>query len=350
MSSHTISVAVIGATGFAGVELVANLAMHPIFSVDCITSTTEQGSTLGSLYPSLLGTRADQVLVDPAHVDFAQFEYVFLAVPHTTAMEIVPRLHKDTKVIDLSADYRISDAQSYEHWYGKKHSSADLLEDSVYALPELFSSEIADASLLSCPGCYPTAAALALGPLVTKWPTAADRPIYIDAKSGISGAGRSATAATHYCSAADSVRPYKVGVHQHTPEIEQTLSRLANQTVSVMFVPHLVPMIRGLLVTCYVPLSEPISSNEVIEYYQAFYAQSPFVTVLEDGQSPSTSSVARTNAAHVSVHIDERTNTLVACCAIDNLGKGAATQAIQVANIAAGLDESCGLATIGSVV
>lgn len=350
MYSDTISVAVVGATGFAGVELVAGLAKHPVFSLDCITSTSDYGATLGSLYPTLCGTDADLILSDPQSVDFSQYDYVFLAVPHTTALDIVPQLCEVTKVVDLSADYRLSDAQAYEQWYGKAHTSPQLLHQTVYALPELFADDISESSILSCPGCYPTAAALALGPVVQKWPQVTQQPIYIDAKSGVSGAGRSATATTHYCSTADSVRPYKVGTHQHTPEIEQTLSRLAKHPVSVLFVPHLVPMIRGLLVTCYVPLGNLALDVDVLSYYQSFYATSPFVTVLDSGQTPATSSVARTNSAHISVHVDPRTNTLIACCAIDNLGKGAALQAIQVANIAAGLEESCGLDLIGSVV
>lgn len=349
--SKSIKVGVVGATGYAGAELVGALAHHPVFHLEIATSTTEAGSRLSDFYPVLRGTSADIVLSSPDELDPAQLEIVFLAVPHTSAMALVPSLIEGgAKVVDLSADFRLKDAASYEEWYKVPHSAPQYLEQAVYALPELKSDAIAQAQLLACPGCYPTASALACMPLLKGGYAMRNAPIIIDAKSGVSGAGRGATATTHFCNADSALAPYKATTHQHTPEIEQTLSTAAGEPVTVTFVPHLVPMKRGLLSTAYIVCGHSLTLEELHAIYADAYADNPFVQVLPTGTMPSTSAVVGTNNAHIGVAFDQRSKVAVVACAIDNLGKGAALQAIQVANIACGLDQTAGLTVIGQVV
>jgi N-acetyl-gamma-glutamyl-phosphate reductase len=245
-------------------------------------------------------------------------------------------------VIDLSADYRLVDPDVYALWYGTDHTSPDLLGEAVFGLPELDRTRLAGARLVACPGCYPTATTLAALPALESGVAVGTR-VVVDAKSGVSGAGRGASAATHFVTVNDSIAPYKVGgAHRHTPEIEQALTAAAGREISVIFTPHLVPMSRGLLSTVYLDVDDGFTSAEAVELYSARFHREPFVHVHDAGTMPSTAEVRGSNRAAIGVAVDERTNTLVAACAIDNLGKGAAGQAIQCLNAVLGYPETVG--------
>jgi N-acetyl-gamma-glutamyl-phosphate reductase len=283
------------------------------------------------------------VIADSAQV-------ALLAVPHTAALELAPALlARGLTVIDLSADYRLKDAAAYEAWYGVSHTSAELLASAVFGLPELDRTALPGAKLVACPGCYPTATVLAALPALESGSAAGTR-IVVDAKSGVSGAGRSASPGTHYVSVNEAVAPYKVGSHRHTPEMEQALSEAAGHDISVIFAPHLVPMTRGLLSTVYIDVEDSFTAQEAVELYRGRYRKEPFVHVHEAGVMPSTAEVRGTNRASIGVTVDERTNTLIAACAIDNLGKGAAGQAVQCLNAVLGYPETEGFDRPGPVV
>ncbi len=335
-------VAIIGAPGYAGIELTRLVLGHPSLHLAMVTSGAEAGRRVDDVYPILTGA-TDLVYVAPdisAIADAA--EIVFLGVPHTAALELAPALlEAGLTVIDASADYRLKDKATYEAWYGVEHTSGHLLERAVYGLPELDRSGFAGASLVACPGCYPTATLLAAAPALEAGLVPGDR-VFVDAKSGVSGAGRSASAGTHYPTVNESVQPYKVGSHRHTPEIEQGLAHAAGRTVKAVFTPHLVPMSRGLLSTVYMDSSADLSSEELVAVYRARYAQEPFVRVHDAGRMPSTAEVRGTNRAHIGVSVDP-SGALVAVCAIDNLVKGTAGQAVQCANLVLGLAETSGL-------
>ena len=345
-----VRAAVVGAAGFAGVEAVRLLLAHPEFELTCITSGSDEGVPIASLYPALAGVTA---LVFDAHdvdVVCAKADIAFLAVPHTASLALTPQLvERGVQVIDLSADYRLADPGAYEAWYGAEHTSVDLLAQAVYGLPEVARAQLAEKPpVVACPGCYPTASALAALPLAEAG-ALADAPVIIAALSGVSGAGRGANAKTHFCNADESVGLYGLP-HRHTPEIAQTLSRAAGHDVEVVFTPHLVPMVRGLLATVYLPLGRPMADDEVQALYEARYADEPFVTVLPAGQMPQTAWVEGSNRAQVGVKVAPDGLTLIASCAIDNLVKGAAGQAVQAANIVCGFEETAGLAISTPVV
>ena len=345
-----VRAAVVGAAGFAGVEAVRLLLAHPGFELTCITSSSDEGVPIASLYPALAGVT--DLVFDAHDVDVvcAKADVAFLAVPHTASLALTPQLVKrGVQVIDLSADYRLADPSTYEAWYGTAHTSVDLLAQAVYGLPEVARVQLAaKPPVVACPGCYPTASALAALPLAEAG-ALADAPVIVAALSGVSGAGRGANAKTHFCSADESVGLYGLP-HRHTPEIAQTLSRAAGHDVEVIFTPHLVPMVRGLLATVYLPLSRPLDDGQVQELYEARYADEPFVTVLPAGQMPQTAWVAGSNRAQVGVKVAPDGLTLIASCAIDNLVKGAAGQAVQAANIVCGFDETAGLVVSTPVV
>jgi N-acetyl-gamma-glutamyl-phosphate reductase len=334
--------AIVGAAGYTGVELLRLLLGHPCIEVGAVTSTADAGRGVGDLYPALTGCGLSFVAPDADSLA-ADHEVVFLAVPHTAAMALAPIfVERGLTVIDLSADFRLSDAAAYERWYETPHTAPDLLGRAVYGLPEIAREALASADLVACPGCYPTATILAAAPALEAGATASAR-VVVDAKSGVSGAGRAASAGTHFCAVNESVAPYKVGSHRHTPEIAQALSALLGSKVSVTFAPHLVPMTRGLLSTVYMEALPGTTVDEIAEVYRSRYADEPFVTVHPPGRMPSTREVSGTNRAHVGVALDGESGMIVAACAIDNLVKGAAGQAVQCANIALGLDETAGL-------
>jgi N-acetyl-gamma-glutamyl-phosphate reductase len=315
------------------------------------TSGADDGKPIASVYPALAGA-TDLAFTAPDVDAIAKAAQIaILAVPHTAAMAIVPELlGKGATVVDLSADYRLTDAGVYEAWYGAAHTSPELLGEAVFGLPELDRSKLAGAKLVACPGCYPTATTLAAMPALQAGLVTGARVI-VDAKSGVSGAGRSLTAGTHYIAANESVRAYNVaGAHRHTPEIEQMLSAAAGREMSVVFTPHLVPMDRGLLSTVYLEVAAGMTTADAIDIYKARYADEPFVHVHDAGWQPSTAEVRGSNRAAIGVAVDERTNTLVATCAIDNLGKGAAGQGVQCINAVLGYPETDGLDRPGPVV
>lgn len=346
-----IRAGVVGATGFAGVETVRLLCGHPAMELVRATSGKDAGARLDTLYPGLVGTCSIELVApDPADLAGA-CDVVFLAVPHTGALALAPRLvQAGVAVVDLSADYRLADAAVYGAWYAP-HTSPELLAKAVYCIPELNRADVgvlahADRRtprLVANPGCYPTASTLAAAPTLAAGLLDGRATVVVDAISGVTGAGKSCTARTHYCNADENVEAYGVGSHRHQPEIAQNFGRLAGREVPVIFTPHLAPLKRGLLSTVYLPLAERVEAEHLHALYAEAYAGEPFVSVLPLGTQPRTASVAGSNRAQVSVAVDVRTNTAVVTCAIDNLVKGAAGQAVQNANILCGLDETMGL-------
>ena len=336
-------VAIIGAPGYAGVELTRLVLGHPDMRLVTVTSGSEVDRRVDDVYPAFSGLTDLRYVAPDIEAIANTVKVVFLAVPHTAAMEYAaPLLDSGVVVIDASADFRLKDVEVYEQWYGVSHASPDLLAEAVYGLPEMDRTGLANARLIACPGCYPTAAILAALPVLEAG-VVSPRGVIIDAKSGVSGAGRTPSAVTHYPSANESLIAYKVGSHRHTPEIEQGFGMAAGQPSAVTFVPHLVPMSRGMLATVYLRMRGEESAEEMVELYRERYADEPFVTVHDAGRMPATSEVRGSNRAHIGLVVDKDAGLLIASCAIDNLVKGTAGQAIQCANIALGYEETAGL-------
>jgi N-acetyl-gamma-glutamyl-phosphate reductase len=342
------SVGIIGASGYTGAELLRLLATHPGFEVRVATGDSQAGTAVAELYPSLAAAYPTTVYrpFSPELVD--GLDLVFLGLPHGASQAIVPDLvGRVGALVDLAADFRLDDPDLYPTWYGEAHQVPDLLAEAAYGLPELFRAELEGASLVASPGCYPTAAALALGPLVRDVgvePTT----IVVDAASGLSGAGRPPKPTTTFCAADEDFSAYGLGTHRHTPEIEQSIARLGGWDageVAAVFTPHLAPMSRGILATCYARPTVPVTTEGLLATYREAYAGEPFVVVTDD--PPSTKATLGANTAHVTVRHDERTGWVLALCAIDNLVKGASGQAVQCANLAVGLPEPTGLPVVG---
>ena len=343
MTSKPIRTIVVGGTGYTGAELVRLVLGHPSLQLVSIVGNTTAGQAVADVLPSLRGIVEGAVQPFDPDTVAAQADVAFCALPHAASAEAVSALRKrGQKVFDLSADFRFEDLSVYEAWYGK-HPVPERLSEAVYGLVELHRDELRDADLVAVPGCYPTAATLALAPLVKNGLIRTDG-IVVDAKSGVSGAGRAVSSATHFPETAEGVRAYKAGVHRHGPEVEQELSRLAGGPVKVTFVPHLVPMTRGILATCYAqPADATVTAAACIEAARALYARSPSVHVLDQGQHPDTLWVRGSNRVHVGYAQDPNSGTVIAMSAIDNLVKGASGQAIQCLNVRFGLDEGAGL-------
>lgn len=338
-----LRVAIVGASGYTGVELIRILHGHPEAAVTCVTSEQSAGKTISSVFPGLRN-RCDRVLENLEPVRVAEHaDFIFTALPHKAAMEVVPTFLKLGKpVVDLSADYRFNDAGTYEKWY-EPHMNPELLAKAVYGLPEVRREEIAEAELVGNPGCYPTSIILALQPLL-KEKLVDFSTIISDSKSGVSGAGRSAKVDNLYCEVNDGFKAYGVGgIHRHIPEIEQELSLLAEEEITISFTPHLVPMDRGILSTIYSKLVKDVSTAELVALYTDFYHGEPFVRVLPEGNFPSTAYVRGSNFCDIGLTVDRRTGRVVVVSAIDNLVKGAAGQAIQNMNIMNGFPETLGL-------
>jgi N-acetyl-gamma-glutamyl-phosphate reductase len=326
--------AIVGGTGYTGGELARLLCRHPHVQIVAMTSRQQNGVKVNKVHPFLQGfvdiSFSDKVVNDP--------DVVFLATPHGASMEAVPPLvESGVKVIDLSGDYRLKDAQVYQKWYGEEHKDLANLPKAVYGMSELFDKEIAKATLLSNPGCYPTCSTLSLAPLFAA--KVIDDHVIVDAKSGTSGAGAEPTKATHHPNCAASINPYKVVGHRHTPEIQMALERVAKSNVEVVFTPHLIPVVRGMLTTSYVHLNQELSKEEVLDLYRQFYHGRKFIRLTS---IPSMQSVAGSNFIEIGVEKAVGRN-LVVMGALDNLVKGAAGQAIQNCNIMHGLPESEGL-------
>ena len=332
-------VGIVGASGYTGAELLRLAAGHPEMEVVLATGDTQAGAAVADLYPSLRPVYGDLVFepYSPEAVD--GLDIVFCGLPHGASQIIVPEVKDRVKwVLDLSADFRLKDPAAYPQWYGAEHTAPELLADFAYGLPELFRDELVGASGVAVPGCYPTAASLALAPLVRAG-AVETTGIVVDAASGVSGAGRALKHGTQFCTVDEDFAAYGLLDHRHTPEMEQVLG------AQVLFTPHLAPMTRGILATCYARPSSPTTTDEVLGLLRDAYADEPFVTVI-DGP-PTTKAVLGSNSAMVTARADERTGWVLALCAIDNLVKGASGQAVQCANIVAGLPETLGLPLVG---
>ncbi|MCE9624162.1 MAG: N-acetyl-gamma-glutamyl-phosphate reductase [Deltaproteobacteria bacterium] len=338
----SLKVAIIGATGYTGIELARLLLRHPKVEITAVTSERSAGEAFSKIFPAFQG-RLDLTLeaLDPSTIA-KKAELVFLGLPHHEAMGAAKAFRDlGLKVIDLSADFRLRDAATYEAWYGQ-HSAQALLEETVYGLPELYRDSIVKADLIANPGCYPTSCILGLAPLLREKKIALDT-IHCDSKSGTSGAGRSAKTELLFCEVNESFKAYGVGKHRHTPEIEQELSVLAEEKVVITFTPHLVPMDRGILSTIYAKATGAMDSKSLHSLYEKFYAKEPFVRIRPLGVFPATHEVRMSNYCDIGVHFDERTERVIVVSAIDNLTKGASGQAIQNMNLRMGFEETLGL-------
>jgi N-acetyl-gamma-glutamyl-phosphate reductase len=338
-----LNVAIVGASGYTGLELIRILHCHPEVAVTCLTSEQSAGKRISEVFPTLRG-RCDLLLenLEPVRVG-EKADLVFTALPHKAAMEVVPTFLKLGKiVIDLSADYRLSDPAVYGAWY-EPHLNPANLKKAVYGLPEIRRDKIRKARLVANPGCYPTSIILGLAPLLKKG-LIDPKSIIADSASGVSGAGRSAKVDSLYCEVNDGFKAYGVGgVHRHTPEIEQELSRLAGTDLKITFTPHLAPMDRGILSTIYAAPNKALTSEKLVKLYGDFYAGEPFVRVLPPGSLPSTAFVRGSNFCDIAPLVDSRTGRVIVVSAIDNLVKGASGQAVQNMNIVCGFPETMGL-------
>ncbi len=337
-----IKVAIIGASGYAGLELVRLLARHPGCDLAALTSLEYPGRTFDQVFPALAGIVNLPFSDSGPEAIAAQAEVVFLAVPHQAAMSMVPGfLERGCKVVDLSADFRFKDAGLYEKWY-QAHTARNLLTETVYGLPELHREEVRGTRLVGNPGCYPTCVILGLAPLAKAGLLQPDSVI-ADCKSGASGAGRQALLGISFCEVNEGFRPYKVLEHRHTPEMEQELSALAGTRVKVTFTPHLVPMSRGILGTLYAGLTESRSEEELRELYRQFYQGHPFVRLHPAGRLPDTRDVRGSNFCDLALRVDPESRRVIVLSTIDNLTKGAAGQAVQNFNLMLGFPETMGL-------
>ncbi len=357
-----IQVGVLGASGYVGAELLRLLAGHPHFKVVYAGADSAAGQQIAQLYPNLTGDYAgwqfsemspDGSSSQTLPTELHNLELLFLALPHGVSQKILPDLLIDTlprdtlpsdilppdaKIIDLAADFRLKSPDVFKQWYGQEHGYPQYLEEFSYGLPELFKDQFTHK--IAVPGCYPTAAALALAPLV-KAGLVATQGVIVDAASGVSGAGRALAHNTAFCTVDENFTAYGLCQHRHTPEMEQAIG------AQILFTPHLAPMNRGILATCYAQpaTGATLSTDKLLDCLSSAYQTAPFITVTQD--SPSTKATYGSNAAHLTARFDERTGTAIAICALDNLGKGAAGQAIQCANIICGLPEESGLSAAG---
>ncbi len=338
-----VEVGVVGGTGYTGIELLRILVTHPHINIKTITSRTDAGVCVSDIYPSLRGFLALD-FVEPDVDVLAECDVVFFATPNGVAMQMVPALlESGVRIIDISADFRIRDASLWSAWYGLEHVCPDVITQAVYGLPEFNRDNIASARLVACPGCYPTAVQLGFMPLLAN---DLIEPDYLIANtaSGVSGAGRGASLRTSYCEVSDSYKAYAVAGHRHHPEISQGLGDMSARQVRLTFVPHLVPMIRGIHATLYAKLSD--LSCDVQAVFEKHYADEPFVDVMSASECPETRSVKNSNFCRLGIGRPQNDNTIVILSVIDNLVKGASGQAVQNMNIMFGFDEMTGLNTV----
>jgi N-acetyl-gamma-glutamyl-phosphate reductase len=338
-------VAVVGASGYAGLELVRLLARHPGCELTALTSLEYPGKPFSEIFSALAGLVDLPFSPDPAPEQIAaRAEVIFTAIPHQTAMGLIPRyLELGCKVVDLSADFRFREVSLYEKWY-QAHTAPELCAEAVYGLPELYREEVRRTRLVGNPGCYPTCVILGLAPLA-KAGLLDPRSVIADCKSGVSGAGRQGLLGLSFCEVNDGFRAYKVLEHRHTPEMEQELSVLAGKPVKVTFTPHLVPMSRGILGTLYAGLMEPRSEEDLRELYRKFYQGQPFVRLRPPGVLPDTRDVRGSNFCDLALKVDVESRRVIVVSVIDNLTKGAAGQAVHNFNLMMGFPETTGLET-----
>ena len=334
---------VVGATGYTGEKLIEILLSHPEARITYVCAKIEKAQKIANIFPHFSGKI--NLVCDNFDLDEAvrNCDLIFLAVPHKVSMEIAPDLlKKDRRVIDLSADYRLQDSNVYKAWYGAAHEDKQNLKEAVYGLPELYREKIKKAKLIANPGCYPTAAILGLAPAL-----ATDiidlKSIIIDAKSGVTGAGRKAAVDFFFSEINENLKAYKINAHQHMPEINQETSKLARKNIDVSFVPHLIPMNRGILETIYIELKGKKSEKEIFNIYRRFYKTEPFVRIKNQGEFPQTKDVLGTNYCDIGIKVVKNKKMLIVVAAIDNLMKGAASQAVQNMNIVCNFKESLSL-------
>lgn len=341
-----IKAAVLGATGYAGIELVRLLSMHPQTEIKILGSQSFDGQRISEVYPNFKGILEKEC--EKTDIDkVAECDVAFTALPHGASKEVIPEIIKrGVKVIDLSGDFRYDDVSVYERWYGQKHSSPELLKESVYGMPELYRDKIKNARLIGNPGCYTTCSILGTVPLL-KSGVGNSENIIVDAKSGVTGAGRGLSQQVHFCECTENMKAYKVATHRHTSEIEQELSHAAGRDVMISFTPHLIPVKRGILATIYVNLNKKCTTEELTQLYREFYKDEFFVRVKDAGVLPETKHVAGSNFVDIGIVADERLQRAVVVSALDNIFKGAAGQAVQNMNIMFGLDEKTGIANPG---
>ena len=339
---------IVGVTGYAGAELLRLLIGHPGVEIAHLVSESNAGAELDSLYGNFKGLGLPTMeALDPVALG-RDCDVVFTALPHVVSAEVVPQIAAaGARVIDLSGDFRYRDAGVYAQWYGHEHPHPELLQGSVYGMPELYRGKIRTAQIVGNPGCYTTCSILSLAPAV-KDGLIDMGFVIIDAKSGVSGAGRKATQDLHFCEAHENFKAYKAVGHRHTSEIEQELSILHGSPVTVSFTPHLLPVKRGILATIYAPLSKPMVHDEIMEHYAAFFAGHPFVVLHGEGSLPELKHTVGSNYLHIGWEIDKRTNRLVLVATLDNLIKGAGGQAIQNMNLMFDLNETEGLRTVAN--
>ncbi len=346
MQSSKIKVGIVGGTGYTGVELLRLLALHPQVEMTAITSRGDAGLPVADMFPSLRGL-VNLVFTDPATANLNACDVVFFATPHGVAMSQTPALlAAGVKVIDLAADFRLQDVAVFEQWYKMPHSCANILKDAVYGIPELYREQVKHAKVIGNPGCYPTTVLLGLAPLLEQGLIDLSVPVIADAKSGVSGAGRKAEVASLFAEASDNMKAYGVAGHRHHPEIHAELTKLAGEQLQFIFVPHLVPMIRGMLSTIYVKLSTKANGLDLQALYEKRYENEQFVDVLPAGNLPETRSVRGANQLRIALHKQADTGYLTIIVVQDNLVKGAAGQAVQNMNIMFGIAENAGLQVV----
>jgi len=337
-----IKTAIAGASGYTGLELVKLISNHPKASLEAVTSNSYQGKSFTDIFPSMRGFESLICTPFDAKELSDKVDVVFLALPHKVSMAFAPDLiDQGIKVIDLSADFRFDDAKAYEAAY-QPHTAPNLLEESVYGLCELNRKQIRNARIIGNPGCYPTSILMPLVPLL-KEQLISSQGLISDSKSGVSGAGRSLSLTTHFCEVNESFGPYKVGNHRHTPEINEVLTKAAGETVSLTFVPHLVPVTRGMVSTIYAQICEAIDEKQIRDTLNKWYENEPFIRILPPDQFSNMSHIKGTNYCDIGFHLEPESGRLIMVSAIDNLLKGAAGQAIQNMNIMFSIDEKTGL-------
>ncbi len=337
-----IKVGIIGATGYAGQQLASIIYTHPEADITFLCSNSYAGQSFSDVYPHYKGI-LDNTLIsaDEAMAQMSHIDVLFTALPHATAFLFVSKaIENNVKVVDLGADFRLDDVETFETWYNCKHDATHLLDQAVYGLSELWMDQMKDANLIANPGCYTTASILAMAPALSSNIINKDT-IIIDAKSGVTGAGRKPDVSLLLTECSETIKAYGIANHRHTPEIEQELSKVSDADVYINFTPHLVPMQRGILATCYASMTEDLSLDEVYKIYKDFYKDAPFVRVREDNLE--TRFTRFTNYCDISLRIDPRTKRIIITSTLDNLVKGAAGQAVQNMNIIFGLDQTLGL-------
>lgn len=340
-TERKIGVGVIGASGYTGADLVRLALCHPLMELVLLTANTYAGRAMDEVFPHFSGYPLPR-LIRTEDADWASVDVVFCALPHGTSQDVIGALPSSLRIIDLSADFRLRDGEVYEAWYGKPHQALGLQKTAVYGLSEWYRDQISKARLVACPGCYPTAALLALLPLFEAG-VISHEDLIIDAKSGVSGAGRTLKQNTLFCEAGEGLSPYSIARHRHAPEIEQELSLCADHPVSVGFTPHLVPMSRGELVTIYAKTTAEHTALSCLDTWRQTYGSSPFVHVAPPHILPSTSHVRGSNRVLLGAYQDRLPGRVILISTLDNLVKGSSGQAIQNCNLMMGWDETLGL-------